>query len=406
MHIAWLGPAPGEGGGVAGAGTELLDGLLGLGHRIDCFFPSSGQPIPARLAAHDHLTVTWGTSSWRWDRWYSRGRTAAFLSGLAMRGLASLRLRRQIAAQHRRDPFDLVYQFSTIESLGAPRRLSGGVPLVIHPETHSAGELRAVIAERRLGLRCDSPRKLALTATVLALRAAVQRATIGRANLLVCISEVFRDHLVGDYRYPLERTAVVPNPVALGRFDASARDLADSPVVLALGRVAARKGVEDVVALAGALGNRGSTAMVRVVGAGSLWSDYTPLLADLPAANGHYAGAVAWQEVPAELGRSDVLLVASHYEPFALTVAEALAAGVPVVGTSSVGALEQVDRSVCSVLAPGDVDAMATAVLAMVERVRSDPEGMAALARAEAERLFATDVVCRKLSAELLRLIR
>src|SRR4051794_33429847 len=55
LHIAWLGPAPGEDGGVTGVGTELLYGLAALGHRIDCFFPSSGQKLPMRLVGVENL---------------------------------------------------------------------------------------------------------------------------------------------------------------------------------------------------------------------------------------------------------------------------------------------------------------------------------------------------------------
>src|SRR5690348_3040358 len=105
LHIAWLGPAPGEGGGVPGVAAELLDGLTALGHRVDCYFPSSGQPLPERLVGRPNLVVNWGTSEWRWDRWYSRSWITAYFSGMVLRGLASLRLRRQVVRADRADPF-------------------------------------------------------------------------------------------------------------------------------------------------------------------------------------------------------------------------------------------------------------------------------------------------------------
>src|ERR1700724_4898845 len=85
LRIAWLGPAPGEDGGVPGVSTELLHGLAERGHRIDCFFPSSGQRVPARLAGNERITFVWGTAEWQWNRWYSRTRTAAFASGMLVR---------------------------------------------------------------------------------------------------------------------------------------------------------------------------------------------------------------------------------------------------------------------------------------------------------------------------------
>jgi glycosyltransferase involved in cell wall biosynthesis len=405
LRIAWLGAAPGDCGGVPGVATELLHGLTALGHRIDCFIPAAAYEPPTSLAGNERLTFVWGTGDWKWDRWYSRTRIGAFASGLLARALASLRLRREIASRHARAPYDLLYQFSNIESLAVPPRVAREVPLVIHPETHVAGELRWMIAERRLALRCQPRRTLAFVAAIMFLRALVQRVRIRRADLLVCISGVFRDHLARDYGFPHDATVVVPNPVRVERFAAPARPLGAPPTVLVLGRVAVRKGIDDVVALARALPERAVDARIRVVGGPSLWSDYTPLLDDLPSASAEYAGGVPAPEIPAELARADILLQASRYEPFALTVAEALAAGLPVVATSEVGAIEKVARTVVAEVAPGDVAGMTTAIAAMLERLATNPAELRSAARAEAERLFAPEVVCAQLSHALERLV-
>jgi len=47
---------------------------------------------------------------------------------------------------------------------------------------------------------------------------------------------------------------------------------------------------------------------------------------------------------------------------------------------------------------------MATAVTTMLERLSARPHEIRATARAEAERLFASDVVCRQISEALERL--
>jgi glycosyltransferase involved in cell wall biosynthesis len=239
----------------------------------------------------------------------------------------------------------------------------------------------------------------------MSVRAIVQRILIRHASLLVCISSVFRDHLVADYRFPIEKTVVIPNPVRLERFTKSHEELGDPPTVLVLGRVSARKGVEDVVAVARLLLGRGVNARLRVVGGPSMWSDYTRLLDDLPAANAEYVGRIAPPEIPAELARSDVLLQASKFEPFGLTVAEALAAGMPVIATSEVGAIEGVDRSVVRELEPGDVEGMADAIEATIEQLRTDTSGTRSLAHAEACRLFASERVCEQISSALQALL-
>jgi glycosyltransferase involved in cell wall biosynthesis len=405
LRIAWLGPVPGGEAGARGAAAELVHGLAELGHHIDCFFPSAGLPLPAELAEHENLTFVWGTSTWRWNRWYSRGKLRAFATGLLARGSFSLRLRQEIMRRHRREPYDLIYQFSNIETPAVPARLTQSVPLVIHPETHAAGELRWLIAERRLGLRCQPAHVLAAVVVVMSLRVLVQRIAIRRARLVICISGVFRDHLVHDYGVRRSDTVVIPNPVRLERFTACAGTLAEPPRVLVLGRISVRKGIEDVVAVARTLLQRGVYAQIRVLGGPSLWSDYTKLLDDLPAENSEYAGHVAAAEVPAELARGDVLLQASKYEPFGLTVAEALAAGVPVVATSEVGAIEGVDRAVLTEVEPGDFEAMASAIATTIARLSENPTEIRAAARQEASRLFASQFVCEQVSHALAQLV-
>ncbi len=401
LHIAWIGFAPAEEvGGVPGIGTDLLHGLAAMGHRIDCFFPAREQRLPPRITGVENLEYVWGGSSWSWNRWYSRTRLTAFVSGLAARSWSSLRLRSEVLRRHRSDPYDVFYQFSNVENLALPRRLRRRVPLVVHPGQSSADALRFFVRERSLSFRGRPAYAFALAAAALWSRARVQRRQVRRAALVVCISEVFRAHLTRDYGLRQERSVVVPNPIRVDRFELSQRPLGSPAEVIVLGRIATGKGIENVVELARRLAERGEDVHIRLVGGTSVWSDYTRVLDDLPAANAEYAGHVGAEQVPDELARSDILLQASKYEAFALTVGEALASGVPVVATTEVGAIERVDPRVAVAVAPGDVEAMAAGVLDLRARLASDP-GLRALARAEAERLFAPEVVCAGITAAL-----
>lgn len=405
LRIAWLGGAPLETGGAPGVVTELLDGLARRGHEIDCFFPGTGVTVPARLTAHDNLSFIWGTSAWRWDRWYSRTKIASFTTGLLSRAIASVRLQQEIARRHRERPYDLIYQNQTIESLGVPSSLTRTIPLVIRPDSHMAGELRCLIAERQLAFLCQPHYIFFLVAAIMAFRALIQKVRIRRASLLICISSVFRDHMVHDYSFPRERTLVVTNPVRLDRFEVVDRAPGDPPLVLVPTRISVRKGIEDVIAVSRLLHERGVRLRIRIVGGPSNWSDYTRLLADLPSEIAEYGGRIAPAQMPAELQASDLVLLASKYDPCPMSVLEALAAGVPVVATNEVGSIEGVDRSVVSEVRVGDVAAMADAIEDMLGRVQASPAEMRSMARAEAERRFARDVVCEQISDALERLV-
>jgi len=401
LHIAWLGPVPVDVGGVSGVTSELLEGLADLGHRIDCYFPGSPIELPARLDNHPNLKFVWSGTRWKWGRWYSRSPLLALVTGLGDRAIGFGRLRNTIARRHAADPYDLVYQFSNIETIGVPRGLARSIPLVIHPETHCAGELRWILTECRLGLSCQSFHQVAIVAAVYVFRTAVQRVTVRRASLLICISEVFRNHLVNDYGFPRSATIVAPNPVNLARFGEIKDSVGQPPTALVIGRVSVRKGVEQIVTLSHLLRQRGLEVRLRIVGDPSLWSDYTPLLRGLEPTNAEYAGPVAADAIPTELERGDLLIQASKYEPFGLTVAEALAAGVPVVATTEVGAIEGVAGQPVVATPVGDPEALANAVEEMLERLQVDAQGVRRAARAEAERLFAPSVVCRRISDAL-----
>jgi glycosyltransferase involved in cell wall biosynthesis len=170
-------------------------------------------------------------------------------------------------------------------------------------------------------------------------------------------------------------------------------------------RISMRKGLEDIIEVAKALRARGVSARLRIIGGPSIWSDYTKLLEDLPAENAEYGGRIPPAEMPAEFERADIVLLASKYDPCPMSVLEALTAGVPVVATSEVGSIEGVDDAVAAEVRPGDVEGMASAIVAMLERLREDPAALRSLARAEAERRFAPDVVCEQISDALERLL-
>lgn len=200
-------------GGVAGVAWQILAGLQQMGHSIDCYIAGSPEhlaPMSVKLSRVRYVICDPG---WRWDRWYSRNQLAAFVSGLAARSLAQRRLAARLLANHRGEPYDVIYQFSSIEVFGLKRHLRELPPLVLHPETHIAGELRSWRVERRLVRKCEPRYRRALVPTILWVRSLRQRRDIRLATAVVCISSVFRSWLIRDYGLDLKRCYVVPNPL-------------------------------------------------------------------------------------------------------------------------------------------------------------------------------------------------
>ena len=400
MRIAWLGPEPSLEGGVPYAATQILLGLAQQGVQVDAYIGTVEAPYADRFDDSNGLRVFEDRMHWDWDRWYSRQPLLATATSLLARVGAQKRLLVTLSREHSRRPYDLIYQFSQFEVPWLRGRERELPPVVVHPEVHIAGELRWHRKERALALRCGGKARTEATTALLAGRTLIQRRDARRADAIVAPSRVFAQHLARDYHIASERVHVVPNPIDLRRFAPTTRDVGrrDAIELLFVSRLSVRKGVEMVVALSHRLARQQDRYRIRVIGARSMFSDYTPLLEDLHPEVARYEGHRPAEEVAGLHRAVDIVIQPSHYEPFALTVGEALASGSPVVVSDEVGAAEDVDPRCAQRFPAGDIDAFETAVRAMGQAISDGRRHeMGRIARAEAERLFAPERVCRGL---------
>lgn len=405
-RVAWLGPTPGEGSGATYAGTQMLLALADLGVSIDCYLAVPRADVASAVRAHPNITVLAAPVGWwAWDRWYSQHPLAALLSGLVARAQGQWRLVGHIVDRHRSSPYDVVYQFGQLELIGLRAHCRRLPPIVLHPGTHAAGELRWFWRERALARRAGtSPARFALVGAMLFVRSRVQRSDIRLAAVTVAMSRAFAGHLTRDYRVPATRLAVVSHVVDLARFRPHDREeRTPGPVrIVFASAMSVRKGVDLVVALSQRLADLEGTLLIEAIGSGRQWSDYEPLLNELDPRMARATSSITPEEMAETFREADLVVQPSLYEPFALTVGEALASGTPVVASDEVGATEGVDNSCCRVFPAGDLAAFEREVRAMVAIVSGPRRAeVRAIARTEAMRLFAPAPVATRLREAL-----
>jgi glycosyltransferase involved in cell wall biosynthesis len=221
-------------------------------------------------------------------------------------------------------------------------------------------------------------------------RLAIEREVACRADRVIatCSDEAAELKALG---VPPGRVDVVPCGVDVSLFRPTGEQnrSRSRPRLLIVGRLVPRKGVEDAIR---AVALVPGVDLVIVGGPAADQLDADPEvarlrrvvaecgLADRVVLTGHRAH----DELPAIINASDLLLAVPWYEPFGITVLEAMACGVPVVGSAVGGLLDTVVPGVTGLLVTQrDPAQIAAAIRLMLD----DEPRRAAMGRAGADRV-------------------
>ena len=246
------------------------------------------------------------------------------------------------------------------------------------------------LLKRRLGYRLVVTvwETIPLRSTYRTARGARYRAeTLGEVDLYLAATERARECLLLE-DVPAGRIEVCPPGVDLERFSSGARDSAREQVVISPGRLVWEKGHQDVLRALAAL-ERGlvgepQRARLLVVGAGPERGRLERYAADLGLADRVEFRSVPYERMPEVFAEASCMVLASlpiplWEEQFGMVLAEAMAAGLPIIASAS-GAIPEVVARSGALFAPGDWMGLARALAAGPLRrpsgahARHDPE--------------------------------
>lgn len=151
----------------------------------------------------------------------------------------------------------------------------------------------------------------------------------------------------------------------LERFTRAARDPYQPAerVILFSGALIPRKGVIELAQAFLAVAPRYPLLRLRLMGSGPLEDRLRSLLAPV-SDQVAFLGFRDWDDLPGEYAKADILCVPSRYDGWGLVVPEGLAAGLPVIATTRMGAaLDLIREGENGWLAsPGDVGSLTQAL--------------------------------------------
>jgi glycosyltransferase involved in cell wall biosynthesis len=211
---------------------------------------------------------------------------------------------------------------------------------------------------------------------------ASERAALACARHVVATSAATARLLAADYGVPADSLSVVEP--GTDRVDARARKPDGVVALLAVGAIVPRKGYDVLVAALAKL-DRSAWRLVIVGDGGRSPDTFARLQADIArlglADRVVLRGAVSANELAACYACSDLFVLPSRFEGYGMAYAEAIAHGLPVVGTDA-GAIPQTVPDDAGVLVPPDhAEALAAALRRLIEHP-GERERLAAGARA------------------------
>lgn len=213
-----------------------------------------------------------------------------------------------------------------------------------------------------------------------------ERAALAACRAVIAVSEATADLLRRDYGVPASRITIARPGTEPATF-VEPRDTR-APRLLSVGTLIPRKGHAQLVeALAGL-----STLdwSLRIVGDSAANPACAADLADRVGRAGladriTFAGALSVADLEREYARADLFVLASQHEGYGMVFAEAVARGLPVLGTR-LAAIEEATLGAARLVPPGDGTALAHALGQLIEDGAARAE-LAVRARAVAPRL-------------------
>jgi glycosyltransferase involved in cell wall biosynthesis len=378
-------PSLGSHGGIGTYTHNLVKGLAARGHDVTVIARAE-EPLEAFTA--DGVRVEPISAPDKWMLPAGNGHVGMTLRTLPFARAAGARFKALAARQ----PFDLV-EVPEYQGWGLGVAMAARCPVLVRLHTHTA-------LVRRLN---DVPMDLDARLVTRMEAATIRSGANVLANSAALAGEARRD-------FGFQRIGVLPLGIDTERFAPQEPGWLraklglgpDAPIVLYVGRLERRKGVETLVEAFGRIRRAHPEAVLVMAGFSTdtgpngkgLLGVLQARLAEL-GASGHvkFMGHVPYELLPRYYAGCDLFVAPSRYEPFGMIYLEAMACGKAVVGTDVGGVPEIIPHGRTGYLVPPDDAGALAQALGELLQYPSWRERMGQAARAHVQATFSLPVI-------------
>jgi glycosyltransferase involved in cell wall biosynthesis len=195
-----------------------------------------------------------------------------------------------------------------------------------------------------------------------------ERAALAAAHTVIVTSPYTSERLIEDYDVPPESITVAPPGTDRG---APSKGSTDGVVrLLSVGAVVPRKGFDILIAALAPIAD----LPWRLTIAGDLTRDpataeklQVDILQQKLVDRIELLGAVSQERVFELYSSADIFVLASHFEGYGMAYAEAMAHGLPVIGTTGGATMDTVPATAGVLVDPGNVKALTRALQMLIK---------------------------------------
>ena len=223
-----------------------------------------------------------------------------------------------------------------------------------------------------------------------------------KADAFICVGHALRQAVI-EYTGTDKQLDVIPNMVDK-MFQTNGKPHSEAFSLVSIGNLIERKRFDLVLQAFASAFTEEENVSLRIIGDGELRSSLETLAQELGIAEKVvFTGRLPRTEVAAQLADSSAFVLASNFETFGVVYIEALACGLPVIGTRNGGADDIVTDDCGRLVDTNNAQQLAEAMRYVYEhRKQYDKATLAANCQAN----FGEDVVCNSIIEVYQRVVK
>jgi glycosyltransferase involved in cell wall biosynthesis len=217
------------------------------------------------------------------------------------------------------------------------------------------------------------------------IRKKIEKYSLKKSNVIAVLSRFTQDKLVGAYNIPREKIKTIPGGVDLKKFRLAGNKAVirsqlniphDKVILFTVRNLVQRMGLENLIIAFHELKKEASDIELVIGGKGPLENGLRTLARSFGIEQkAHFTGFISEEHLPLYYQMADLfVLPTKELEGFGLVTLEAMASGLPVVGTPVGGTTEILREFDSSFLFKGtDPDSMAELIIEKYKMIKHNP---------------------------------